>query len=364
MKKYCVMFLQTLKALFIPLLSVLIVLFILKQLYVYDRIVQIIMALVPVFGGVIIAFLLQPIIDRCQKFCNKKIAVIIVYFGILFVFLLVVLGLSPIIYKQILEFAQRVPSWILKIEELLANYHIEYSYLENVKSSFVEEGYIIVLDSLWNVMDTITFYGIGYMTAFFISIDLDFWIHTIQKIIPNAHRFTTFYKTMSNIVYQYLVGTFLDLAFITITTWLILQVVEFPNAILYALLLALLNLFPYIGPTIGLGIIIVVGFLSYPSPPYASFIIVWTLQQIEGNVIQPIIFNKTMDVRPILTFVALFVCDALFGIPGVILSPIFAAIAQIAFRSYLHSKTSDKVGEWEDIWYDFDEVMRKSKFDT
>ena len=40
-----------------------------------------------------------------------------------------------------------------------------------------------------------------------------------------------------------------------------------------------------------------------------------------------------------------------------ILSPIFAAVAQIVFRSYLHSKTSDKVGEWEDIWRDFDEVM-------
>ena len=47
-----------------------------------------------------------------------------------------------------------------------------------------------------------------------------------------------------------------------------------------------------------------------------------------------------------------------------ILSPIFAAIIQITFRSYLHSKTSNQVGKWEDIWYDFDEVMKKAKFDT
>ncbi len=95
-----------------------------------------------------------------------------------------------------------------------------------------------------------------------------------------------------------------------------------------------------------------------------TFLIVWILQQVESNVIQPLIFNKTMDVRPILTFISLFVCDALFGIPGVLLSPIVASIIQITFRSYLHSKTSDKVGEWEDIWYDFDDVMRNSKFDT
>ncbi len=85
--------------------------------------------------------------------------------------------------------------------------------------------------------------------------------------------------------------------------------------------------------------------------------IVWSIQQIESNIIQPLIFNRTMNVRPLLTFVFIFISDAFFGVIGVILSPIFAAVAQIVFRSYLHSKTSDKVGEWEDIWRDFDEVM-------
>ena len=94
-----------------------------------------------------------------------------------------------------------------------------------------------------------------------------------------------------------------------------------------------------------------------------AFAIVWTIQQIESNFIQPMIFNRTMHVRPILTFVFIFLSEALFGVVGVILSPIFAAIAQIAFRSWLHSKTSDKIGEWEDIWQDFDEAMQEENYD-
>lgn len=364
MKKAYESALHLLKTLCIPLLSILIVIIITKQLTIYDKVIVLCKALFPIFCGVVISFLLQPVIDKCQRFCNKKMSVIIVYFGILITLALLLVVLSPIIYKQVMDFAERVPDWIIKIEDILKYYHIDNLNLDELKQNFMQEGYTIVFDSLWNVMDTITFYGIGYMTAFFISIDLDFWIHTGQKIIPNLHRFTTFYKTMSNIIYQYLVGTFLDLAFITLSTWIILQLVDFPNAILYALILALLNLFPYIGPTIGLIIIVIVGFLSYQTPPYLTFIIIWTVQQIEGNIIQPLIFNKTMDVRPILTFVSLFICDALFGVPGVILSPIFASIVQITFRSYVHSRTSDEVGEWEDIWYDFDDVMRKSKFDT
>ncbi len=109
----------------------------------------------------------------------------------------------------------------------------------------------------------------------------------------------------------------------------------------------------------GLVFVIVVGVLSYDQIPYITILLLWIIQQIESNFVQPMIFNKTMDVRPFLTFAALFVAEALFGIPGILLSPIFASIVQIAFRSYLYAKTKDSVGKWEDIWYDFDDVMKQ-----
>ncbi|MCI8540876.1 MAG: AI-2E family transporter, partial [Erysipelotrichaceae bacterium] len=82
---------------------------------------------------------------------------------------------------------------------------------------------------------------------------------------------------------------------------------------------------------------------------------------IEVNIVHRMIFHITIDVRPFLTFAALFVAEALFGSPGVLLSPILASIMQIAFRSYLHAKTRDTIGQWEDIWYDFDDVMKEEE---
>ena len=191
----------------------------------------------------------------------------------------------------------------------------------------------------------------------FRSIDMDFWKRTAKKIVPNVTRVVTFYHTLSNIIYQYLAGTMLDLLFIIVSVGIVLSLYRFPNALLYAMILALLNLFPYVGATLGLILIAAVAALHYDHYPWMMFFIVWSIQQIESNIIQPLIFNRTMNVRPLLTFVFIFISDAFFGVIGVILSPIFAAVAQIVFRSYLHSKTSDKVGEWEDIWRDFDEVM-------
>lgn len=331
---------------------------ILKQLDLYDRLISIYYSCLPILMGVVIAFLFQPLIDRLQRRFSLRISVLIVYFGLFVISVLFVIILVPIVYEQIMDFLSVMPSWLVKIEHFFKTYHLSYDAITNFKDKYLEEGYVIVIDSLRHTISEGTKYGFAYITAFFISIDLPFWKRTLKKIMPRYHQFTTFYKTMSNIVYQYLIGTFLDLMFIVISVGLVLYWFDFPNAILYAIILALLNLFPYIGASIGLVLIAIVAVLSYDRFPFLAFFIVWCLQQIESNFIQPMIFNRTMNVRPLLTFVFIFISDALFGWIGVILSPIFAAIAQIAFRSYIHSKTSNTVGEWEDIWYDFDEAVK------
>lgn len=348
---------------FIPLiLFILLLILVLKQLDLYQRIVSIYMSCMPVFMGLLLAFLFQPIIDKLKHRFSTRMSVMIVYVGTLLIGGLFLFIMVPVIYHQIVDFVEVVPGWFNKLEAFLEKYHIAYDNLDMMKEKYLQEGYIIVIDSVRNTMDVFTKFGIAYITAFFISADMDFWKRTAKKLIPDMQQFSTFYLTMSNIVYQYLVGTFIDLLFIVISVGIVLYLFQFPNAILYAVILALMNLFPYIGATIGLIVIAIVGALSYSQFPFLAFAIVWTIQQIEANFIQPLIFNRTMNVRPILTFVFIFISEAFFGIIGVILSPIFAAIAQIAFRSYLHSKTSDTVGEWEDIWQDFDEAMKSQDY--
>lgn len=362
MKKYLDHTTSYAKKLIPLILFVLLLILVLKQLDMYQRIVSIYKSCLPVFMGLLIAFLFQPIIDKLKQRFSTRVSVMIVYVGTLVIGGLFLCIMVPVIYHQIVDFVEVVPGWINKLETFLEKYHIAYDNLDTMKQKYLQEGYIIVIDSVRNTMDSFTKFGIAYITAFFISADMDFWKRTAKKLIPNIHQFSTFYLTMSNIVYQYLVGTFLDLLFIVVSVGIVLYVFQFPNAILYAVILALMNLFPYIGATIGLIVIAIVGALSYSQFPFLAFAIVWTIQQIEANFIQPLIFNRTMNVRPILTFVFIFISEAFFGVIGVILSPIFAAIAQIAFRSYLHSKTSDKVGEWEDIWQDFDEVMKTQDY--
>lgn len=347
---------------FLPATALLLLLVLLcKQLGMFGYLTSLYHACIPVLSGVVIAFLLQPLIDRMGAFMSHKKAVMLVYFGLfLFLCLLLVL-LLPMLYQQLLELAAYLPSLLHDIQGLLDRLRLSLDLEAFLQKEGMDYSYDMLLSSMQGLFSSLTAYGIAYITAFFLSMDLPFWKRCCRRLCSDTHRFATFYHTMSSIIYQYLCGTFLDLCFISISTGVVLLLFSFPHAIMYAILLALLNLFPYIGATIGLLLIALVAFLQYDSFPWLMFAIVWTLQQLEANFIQPLIFHHTMHVRPLLTFAFLFIGDALCGLPGVILSPILAAMAQIAFRSWLHARSSDEVGVWEDIWVDFDAAMKEEQ---
>ena len=67
--------------------------------------------------------------------------------------------------------------------------------------------------------------------------------------------------------------------------------------------------------------------------------------------VQPLIFKKVMNLRPVYTLIALLAGGCFFGMIGIILAPILAAIVQLAYRSYLFAKCTETVGTWETVWY-------------
>jgi predicted PurR-regulated permease PerM len=117
------------------------------------------------------------------------------------------------------------------------------------------------------------------------------------------------------------------------TTWLTLTVLDVPFAVPLAVLMAFLDLIPLIGATIGgISIGIVTLFNDFPTST-----IVWTLvfilyQQIENNVIQPIVYRRTVDVHPLVVIVSILVGAALLGVLGALVAIPVAATLQILLR--------------------------------
>lgn len=334
-------------------------LFILQRLGLDRWIMLIYHALNPVFIGIIITFFLQPFINRLHQHISYKMSVYVVYFGSVVFVIGILLFSLPEIYKYGNTIVTMFPVWMREIEQLLEKYHISFQYKDIINQPYIKEGYNIVIQSVREIVEKISVYGFGYMIAFFISLDIPFLKKIMEYYEVYKCTYTKFYQTVCNIVFQYVKGTLVDMIFIVISVGMILYMFDFSNPWIYAILLSLLNLFPYIGATVGVFFIALVASFQYSSFPWLLIVSVWIMQQVEANIVQPFIFHRTMHVRPLLIFIFMFLGNAIFGIIGIILSPVLAASFQMIIGSYLHVKSKDTIGEWNDVWEDFDEVMDK-----
>ena len=94
---------------------------------------------------------------------------------------------------------------------------------------------------------------------------------------------------------------------------------------LLGLITGILDIIPILGPTIALGIIILV---AYPAGLIKIILIVvgfLLVQQISNYIVRPVLFGKLMELHPLMIFLALFLAEQFLGFWGVILSPAIAA---------------------------------------
>ena len=111
--------------------------------------------------------------------------------------------------------------------------------------------------------------------------------------------------------------------------------IPLPEALLWGTLVAILNFAPYVGPLIGMGLMLLVGFVSYKDPwmsvlPAAIYLVLHTL---EGQIITPIILGKRMALSPLVLILALMVFGWLWGIVGLLLAvPLLVCVKLVLAR--------------------------------
>jgi predicted PurR-regulated permease PerM len=98
---------------------------------------------------------------------------------------------------------------------------------------------------------------------------------------------------------------------------------------------ALLNFAPYVGPLIGIMVMLLMGFASFDEPlralvPAAIYLGLHTL---EGQIITPIVLGRTMAISPLVLILALMVFGWLWGIVGLLLAvPLLVCVKIVLSR--------------------------------
>src|SRR5215217_1602826 len=101
-----------------------------------------------------------------------------------------------------------------------------------------------------------------------------------------------------------------------VTTFIWLELLGVPYAAALALLVAVLDLIPLVGATLGAVVVIAVAF--FVAPWKALVLLVWFLiyqNVIEGSILQPLVYSRAVHLDALTIFVAVLVGAALLAIP-------------------------------------------------
>jgi predicted PurR-regulated permease PerM len=111
--------------------------------------------------------------------------------------------------------------------------------------------------------------------------------------------------------------------------------VPLPEALLWGTIVAVLNFAPYVGPLIGMALMLVVGFVTYKDPWLSVLpaLIYLGLHTLEGQIITPIVLGRRMALSPLILILALMLFGWLWGIVGLLLAvPLLVCVKLVLAR--------------------------------
>jgi predicted PurR-regulated permease PerM len=131
-----------------------------------------------------------------------------------------------------------------------------------------------------------------------------------------------------------------------VTTFIVLLVLGMPYAAPLALLVALLDLVPLVGATIGGAVLVIVGLFVEPWKAVVLLVFVLVYQQVESNVLQPVVYSKAVQLNGLAILIALLVGGQLLGIVGALLAIPVAEIIRIVVTEVLaYRRTTREANE-------------------
>lgn len=335
-----------------------VIFFLLKSLGLMDKILDSIVALAPVFLGILICWISMPLANKLKKIGLSKNASAFVSLIIIFgVIILAFSMLVPIFVNQLSSFIKELPQIYNSIVEKVNPILIEKLNMPNGIKNFQElVSKDIIKDNLDNILNysistfqsiinVLITIGTTIVVSFFMVKDMDKFKESIITFFSRNSKSSKRYKMlieMDEVVMSYVKGTIIDSIVVGILTTIVCVILGLDYAIVFGILITVLNLIPYIGAIIS-EVVVALYALTVGGPIFAviTFICLFMVQVVDANILQPNIIAKSVNLHPVIVLGGLIVFNLMFGIVGMIIAmPVLAVI-----KVYLEYKFNIEINE-------------------
>ena len=309
----------------------------------------------------IIALVGQPVVSAINKFNYKSfsiphsISATITLLLFLSIITLLGIALIPLINEQARSLS------LLQIDQIQENVtrgmghlngwldHFGFAKVESFGGKKLGEliDFSFIPNFINSLVGTMGGLSIGILTVSFITFfflkDKEVIKEAIASFIPD-NKIDSTRKLLSAVkisLSRYLLGLMIQISILFILYSIVLYIAGINNFLIIALLGALLNLIPYVGPLIGFVLMNLLSITGNISEDFNTFIIPMItkisigyiiIQLIDNFLNQPIIFSKTANAHPLEIFLVILIAGNIFGIIGMVVAVPSYTILRIILR--------------------------------
>ena len=330
--------------------------------YFLGRIGIFINILSPFAGGIVIAYILDPMVKffYARLFKEKKgtrgFAILLAY--AVAILLLMLLGwlVVPQIVNSIGMLFTNFPSYIQGVQDMLLYVQNEYGIdlqqatkMLDDSEAMVKEIYAMATNAMPQIVASIGSVASNFV-AIFTSIAASIYMladknHLLHQLRTLAHAFLP-EKVASNTLRichyanvnftGFFVGKIIDSAIIGVITFVAMTILRLDFAVLISVFIGITNIIPVFGPFIGAIPSVFILLLIDPLQAVIFCVLILIIQQLDGNFIGPKILGSSIGISALWILFSIVVGGDLFGIVGMIVGvPVFATLYGLA-QEFVH----------------------------
>lgn len=290
--------------------------------------------LAPMFASLIIAFLLQGLVNKLKFWGLSHLVSVSLAFTLLVSMLATsCFVLLPLVWNQLANLFKEAPAMLSRWQEILL--HLPEQYPEVISKAQVDAlvsnlggklggvGQELLSFSLANVttlLAILIYLVLVPILVFFFLKDTEQIRYWISSFLPtNRPAMSRIWQEMNVQVANYVRGKVIEILIVGGVSFFSFSLLGLNYALLLAVAVGFSVLIPYIGAAVVTVPVAMIGFLQWgwSREFYYLLIVYGIIQALDGNVLVPLLFSEAVNLHPVAIILAVLVFGGFWGFWGV-----------------------------------------------
>ncbi len=307
--------------------------------------------LAPVIAGLIIAFLMQGMVLKCQKFGMSHIlAVTLVFITFISAFMALLLVVIPNAWRQLASLINELPGMMQQGQALLMLLPEQYPGLisashiaaltEQAANEIGRIGQAVLsssMSSIANLVQILIYLVLVPILVFFFMKDGGMILRWWTSFLPEKRTLLNQVGTeMDGQIANYVRGKTIEILVVGVASYISFVALGLNYAALLALMVGLSVVIPYIGAAIVTLPVAMIAFFQWgwTNEFFYLMLAYGIIQALDGNVLVPLLFSEAVNLHPIAIIVAVLVFGGLWGFWGVFFAIPLATLIKAVMNAW------------------------------